>query len=1214
MTLVNIAVRNNSATIAGGGIWCYESSVRFDEEDRCNIYLNSAPTGSDISTYDSPVIHVVVDTFTVLNPTEYYASPLDRMTFDIRYAKLVPVYADLYVSPQGSNENSGLTANEPLKTINFALKKIRVDYLQSHTVFLAEGYYSPSTNGEIFPIPLKSYVSLIGSSENTTILDAEASAGVIHCAGAVEVNIGHITVQNGIERGISIINSDPGISNVTVQHNSAGSGGGILIHSYSNPTLMNVTVRDNLSHIEGQSGHSIGGGGVLIRAYSCPILNNLTVERNTALRGGGIRCDESSSPQIINSIVRDNYSVYHGGGLYWRSGAPILDNVTIVGNEAGSRGGGIYCDEATFGLTDVTINNNRAEKYGGGIYLSSSTGTMAGVTVSDNATQGSGGGIYASDSESEMAGVVITNNSAGNEISSYGGGIYSQNSNFTFDDYNRCNIYLNRASFGKDLYSDSPLAVVIDTFTVVKPTAYHIYPQNNFTCDILNGLLQQAEADLFVALDGNDDNSGLSIDAPLQTIDRALARIYADSLNPRSIYLADGIYSPSTNMENYPIYWISDISLSGFNLSETILDAAENDYALVCISINRVKIEKLSIVHAHLDGIYSLNSSPIIDQLILSENTGSGIRLENSSATISNATITNNSCGIYCEASNPAIMLSSIYENHGAGLKCIANASPLIQDVVIRRNAGSGIYCIDSNPTLNRVEIEANTSPSSGGGLYCSASMLTLADVRISKNNAENSGGGIFLTDSSGIIFSEDDLCNVVLNDATIGKDLNSQNNSPVAVIVDTFTVLKPTDYYVVPINQFTFNIKNYVVNQIEADLFVSPLGDNTNSGITASAALRTIDFALSKIAVDSLHTRTVYLAEGVYSTASNSERFPIPCLSYLSLQGSDEQNTILDAEDNSRVLDCYYSHNPTIHDLTIQNGTASQGAGIRVYFSNPRLTHVTIKNNTGVGVYCSNSDIHIIWGTLIGNNTTMYEYDIGGGIILNYSTSRFINVTICHNASYWWEGGGLYSFNSSSSIVNGILWGNTPQQIYFEPCWGSSSLIVTYSDVQDGKEEVGYSENDTVRWLEGNIDADPLFCYPDSGIYTLARNSPCLGTGQDGANMGAWGIGCEEIFLTDLGTMLLKEFTLYQNYPNPFNPVSTIQYDLPQASNVSLIVYDLLGREVARLVDGYMEPGNHQVQWNGKNSSGRELPSGIYIARLVTPEYAKSIKMVLLK
>ncbi|MFC1620616.1 LamG-like jellyroll fold domain-containing protein, partial [Candidatus Neomarinimicrobiota bacterium] len=92
------------------------------------------------------------------------------------------------------------------------------------------------------------------------------------------------------------------------------------------------------------------------------------------------------------------------------------------------------------------------------------------------------------------------------------------------------------------------------------------------------------------------------------------------------------------------------------------------------------------------------------------------------------------------------------------------------------------------------------------------------------------------------------------------------------------------------------------------------------------------------------------------------------------------------------------------------------------------------------------------------------------------------------------------------------------------------------------------------------------------------------------------------------------SEYALHAAYPNPFNPVSTIRYDLPQGSAVSLVVYDIMGREVARLVDGYMELGNQQVIWDSRDKNGREIPSGIYIARLVTPEYTKSIKMVLLK
>lgn len=84
--------------------------------------------------------------------------------------------------------------------------------------------------------------------------------------------------------------------------------------------------------------------------------------------------------------------------------------------------------------------------------------------------------------------------------------------------------------------------------------------------------------------------------------------------------------------------------------------------------------------------------------------------------------------------------------------------------------------------------------------------------------------------------------------------------------------------------------------------------------------------------------------------------------------------------------------------------------------------------------------------------------------------------------------------------------------------------------------------------------------------------------------------------------------------YPNPFNPTTIIQFDLPASTVVRLTIYDLQGREILRLVNQQMEAGYHQIQWHSRDQKGRELPSGIYIARLVTPDYTKSIKIVLLK
>ncbi|MCK5087329.1 MAG: T9SS type A sorting domain-containing protein, partial [Melioribacteraceae bacterium] len=81
-----------------------------------------------------------------------------------------------------------------------------------------------------------------------------------------------------------------------------------------------------------------------------------------------------------------------------------------------------------------------------------------------------------------------------------------------------------------------------------------------------------------------------------------------------------------------------------------------------------------------------------------------------------------------------------------------------------------------------------------------------------------------------------------------------------------------------------------------------------------------------------------------------------------------------------------------------------------------------------------------------------------------------------------------------------------------------------------------------------------------------------------------------------------------------PFNPVTTIKYQIPldvkrQMINLKLVVYDVLGREVATLVNRQQKPGYYEVEWNSKNNS-----SGTYFYRIVTPNFADTKKMILLK
>jgi photosystem II stability/assembly factor-like uncharacterized protein len=84
---------------------------------------------------------------------------------------------------------------------------------------------------------------------------------------------------------------------------------------------------------------------------------------------------------------------------------------------------------------------------------------------------------------------------------------------------------------------------------------------------------------------------------------------------------------------------------------------------------------------------------------------------------------------------------------------------------------------------------------------------------------------------------------------------------------------------------------------------------------------------------------------------------------------------------------------------------------------------------------------------------------------------------------------------------------------------------------------------------------------------------------------------------------------SVFQNYPNPFNPVTRIKFDLPKSAQVRLIIYDILGREDATLVNEQLKPGSYEVQWDGSTYA-----SGIYFYRLETGEFIETKKMVLIK
>ena len=85
-------------------------------------------------------------------------------------------------------------------------------------------------------------------------------------------------------------------------------------------------------------------------------------------------------------------------------------------------------------------------------------------------------------------------------------------------------------------------------------------------------------------------------------------------------------------------------------------------------------------------------------------------------------------------------------------------------------------------------------------------------------------------------------------------------------------------------------------------------------------------------------------------------------------------------------------------------------------------------------------------------------------------------------------------------------------------------------------------------------------------------------------------------------------------NYPNPFNPITTLRYDLPEATNVTITVYDMMGRKVKNLINTNQNSGYKSVIWNGTNDNGEMVSGGMYFYSIKTNTFSQKRKMILLK
>ena len=201
-------------------------------------------------------------------------------------------------------------------------------------------------------------------------------------------------------------------------------------------------------------------------------------------------------------------------------------------------------------------------------------------------------------------------------------------------------------------------------------------------------------------------------------------------------------------------------------------------------------------------------------------------------------------------------------------------------------------------------------------------------------------------------------------------------------------------------------------------------------------------------------------------------------------------------------------------------------------------------------------------------------------------------------------------------------------------------NLDVDYSYIRGGEVSINNTSTyNSLHYGEHNLSEGLLFAGTSAGsgdYLRLAPGSPCINAGTPDAagssllpydlagnwriwdgriDMGCYEFGSEPwVAIDDPVLSVPDQLVLMQNYPNPFNPSTTISYILPEASEITLSVYNLKGQLVRTLVEGLKPSGLHQVVWDGKDKLNRQAASGVYFIRLQSGKTSKTRKMLLMK
>ena len=194
----------------------------------------------------------------------------------------------------------------------------------------------------------------------------------------------------------------------------------------------------------------------------------------------------------------------------------------------------------------------------------------------------------------------------------------------------------------------------------------------------------------------------------------------------------------------------------------------------------------------------------------------------------------------------------------------------------------------------------------------------------------------------------------------------------------------------------------------------------------------------------------------------------------------------------------------------------------------------------------------------------------------------------------------------------------NQVWQIPFASEGNTISLNVQNNSSLEAK-NISVAFTNLPSWLEFKTGAAVLKSIPANGsgeaefTFSVDRKAP---VGKDTTFTAVISTSDRQTWTKDITVTIAapKDYRLYNNFPNPFNPSTKIAFELPKASHVTLVIYDVVGRQVARIADGEYPAGYTELTWNGINHNGAHVSSGVYFYRITSGNWNKVMKMLSLK